>query len=298
MRKINKILIIASLSAFAVSLGAGITFAATYRAPVEQNTIDFAGINSNSDNNFQDISYYFGGGTGEDTDHPYLINNSQQLRNLAKLQNLGLIPGSTYFALGTSFQFEGEAMEPIGTSDYPFVGVFNGENHSISFLKVSTNQYTCVGMFGVIGSTTATGTVRQLLLIGPSVSYTGSSAVTIGLVAGKNSQEPGQSSVVQEIEIYGGYYDAGWGDRVSSVHAHIRTGSGAVTCGNGLVGSGPVNNNTAGHLAAGFIHSLDKNRTKYSSASTYAGVTASSTNYYIYKNTENGTVGAYTTGVS
>ena len=281
MRIGSKIIVIASSLFVAVALGTGITLAA-YHAPDETNSVDFSGINNNSGYNIQDIGYYFAGGTGEDTDHPYIINNSQQLRNLAKLQNIGVFPNGKYVALGTSFQYEGDAMEPIGTTAHPFTGVFNGENHSISFLKVSTDKYTNVGMFGVLGSSSATGTVRQLLLAGPSVTYTGTENVNIGLIAGKVTNENSHASVVEQIEIYGGHHDAGWSYPIQNVHAFIRSG-GAPTSAGGLVGTGAVS--TTANRKVGFISTLDINAIyTYTSDHAYGETIAKDTDYYLYDN--------------
>ena len=263
MRKAYVALLISLATVTTVGVTVGLSLAA-YKAPEESNTYQFGSMDP-SDNNFQPISYYFADGSGTEGD-PYIIKNSHQLRNLSKLQNSGVISGATYFSLGTSFQYEGDALEPIGTTTYPFTGVFNGCNFSITKLTVETSSLTNVGMFGVVGSSTATGTVRQLILAGPSVTYTGTSAVNIGLVAGKK-ETSGQTSVIEDIEIYGGTSNF-------KLRAHLKSG-GTPTCGNGIVGTG-------GSTRAGFVSTLD--HTSYSaSPKTYTSVTTTS-HYYLWLN--------------
>lgn len=204
---------------------------------------------------------------------PFLIKNSQHLRNLAKLQKYGAFPDSQYVSLASSFQFEGTAMEPIGTSTYPFTGVFNGNNYVITGLKVSTTL-TYVGMFGVLGTNSKTGTVHSLVLAGPDINYTGSKAIKIGIVAGSRNNTENKESIINHVEIYGGT------SSFKAVRAKLHTGSGAVTSGiivgeNGLEESGVDN--------VGFVSSLSNNPS-YSSNKNYVSSLASSQQYYFWLN--------------
>lgn len=270
MRKSIRLLVISFSALFAggLTIGAGITLAASYKAP-EESTVYTFGSMSDSDHHFQSLSYYFSGGSGTSGD-PFLIKNSQNLRNLAKLQNSGAMPNGQYFSLASSFQFEGDAMEPIGSATYPFTGVFNGNNHLITKLTVSTSICTDVGMFGRVGSTSATGTVQNLVLAGPSVSYTGSNNINIGLIAGYKTSVEGQVSIVQNVEIFGGtaLFD--------KVRAHLYVAGGTPTSGNKLVG---VNGSTN----CGFVSTLSSTPT-YSSTATYGSTISAGTHYYLYHN--------------
>ena len=180
-----------------VGVASGVTFAAGYQAPTENNSIQFGSVSS-SNLPFQDLSYYFGGGSGANAGDPYLISNSQHLRNFSKLQNIGQFPAKKYFALSTSFQFEGDSIEPIGNATNPFIGEFTGAGHTISFLSVESSEIN-VGMFGVVGSNTNQGIVQELTLVAPSVRYKGGSACHIGLVAGTRNTT--SESKVEKIEI-------------------------------------------------------------------------------------------------
>jgi|GEM_PF-1264644 hypothetical protein len=205
---------------------------------------------------------------------PFLVKNAQHLRNLAKLQNSGAFPDSQYVSVASSFQYEGVAMEPIGTSTYPFTGVFNGNNYIITGLKVVTSTLTNVGMFGVLGTNTKTGTIHSLVLAGPDISYTGSSAVNIGIIAGtrNNTVISAKQSVIESIEIYGGT------STFKGVRAKLLTGSGAVTSGV-LVGLNGIHKDSGGNV--GFVGELSNNPT-YTSDKNYGSALAVSTQYYFW----------------
>ena len=122
---------------------------------------------------------FYAGGDGTQED-PYLITRPIHLYNLAWLQQSGkyntLAEGATtltqtYFELADDIDMSGLTLPPIGTEEYPFIGVFNsteGEKYTISNLTVSNaidngeiikrphgvNEVSgveIVGMFGIIG---------------------------------------------------------------------------------------------------------------------------------------------------
>lgn len=335
-------MLITIVTASAVALGVGVTYAASYVAPEEVVTLQYGSMTA-SNYNFQDLAYYFdkdsgiaeynATGNGSKTIFaldavptsiisvsvdgtpaaysldgqnvtitagapannaavhvsyrtrpgvsvaPFLVKNSQHLRNLAKLQNSGAFPDGQYVSLASSFQFEGTAMEPIGTSDNPFTGVFNGNGRVITGLKVATTTLTNVGMFGVLGSNTRTGTIHSLVLAGPDISYTGSSAIKIGIIAGSrnNTVISTKQSVIENIEIYGGT------SAFDAVRAKIHTGSGAVTSGV-LVGENGVHTELGeGQGKVGFVSTLSNNPT-YSSNKNHGSSLASSKNYSYWLN--------------
>lgn len=266
MKKVLKIAFTCMSLMCAAGVGMGITYAA-YKAPDENNSIQF-GEMTGSDHNFQTLSYYFAGGDGTEGT-PFLIKNATHLRNFSKLWNMGAMDAASYVSLATSFQFEGDAIEPIGTSSIPFTGVFNGNDYLITGLKVSTSTNTFVGMFGVVGTDTRTGTVHNLVLAGPSVTYTGSSNVKIGIIAGSKNTTAGHASIIQNIEIYGGTND------FNKVRAHLRSG-GTPASGNAIVGAGGSEN-------CGFVSSLSSAPT-YTSTYVYTSLTAKNTDYNLWLN--------------
>ena len=263
---------IVSLSVLStIALSVGITYAASYKAPTETTTYEFGSMSA-SNHNFQDLAYYFDSGAGT-VGSPFIIKNSSQLRNLSKLQNSGALPDATYVSLGSSFQYEGTSMEPIGNQKYPFTGVFNGCNYLISGLKVSSSlkfdNVSYVGMFGVVGNTAATGTVHSLLLAGPEITYTGNATtVKIGIVAGKKNTDT-KTSVVENIQVYGGTSD------FSQMRACVTT-TVTTTGGDGIVGIG-------GSSTSGFVNVLESTPT-YTNGPKYESGFATGEDYTLWYN--------------
>ena len=132
---------------------------------------------------------YFASGSGEAGD-PFIINSPVHLYNLAWLQYLGYFnnntigakSGPTYFAIDPSLNgpidMTGWILPPIGTTLYPFVGVFNGNGKTIANLTTINssnvadypkkpypvrqanvvNNVNVLGLFGVVGTCGLTGT--------------------------------------------------------------------------------------------------------------------------------------------
>ena len=96
--------------------------------------------------------FYAGDGTSE---NPYIITNRRHIYNLAWLQYIGefnkkdssgkLIPvyfkaASTDKESSGTIDCSGLTIPPIGTSQYPFIGVFNGNNSEIKNLIVTDDM--------------------------------------------------------------------------------------------------------------------------------------------------------------
>ncbi len=135
----------------------------------------------------QTAGAYFGGGDGS-SDKPFIISKPTHLYNLSWLQYIGyfnndadndnLIDKQYYFEVTKDLNMpDNYTLPPIGTEKYPFVGNFNGGDHTISNLKISTKigetdgyikkypasvnkddfnneDIDIVGFFGIIGTTT------------------------------------------------------------------------------------------------------------------------------------------------
>ena len=96
------------------------------------------------------VSAYFAGGDGS-SDNPFKITNAVHLYNLAWLQYLGYFNqradfnsgrDQTYFELDGNVDMKGRAIPPIGTEQYPFIGNFNGNGHTVKKLTVSNKRGT------------------------------------------------------------------------------------------------------------------------------------------------------------
>lgn len=73
---------------------------------------------------------------------PYQIDNITQLYNFAWLQYLGYFNNENapyYFVLTNHIDASSIVLPPIGTTDNPFVGYFDGNGYQISGLRVSNN---------------------------------------------------------------------------------------------------------------------------------------------------------------
>lgn len=129
---------------------------------------------------------YFAGGNGTAAD-PYEINSAVHLYNLAWLQYLGYFNmnpalnnglAQSHFRLTGNIEMGALILPPIGTTEYPFIGAFDGNGYTVSGLTVSnreqdlhtrpvdarfndnahlrcvdtTDAVSIVGLFGVIGN--------------------------------------------------------------------------------------------------------------------------------------------------
>ena len=114
------------------------------------------------DQKFAVIAYnLFSGGTGvadndpytdTDADDPYIISTVGDLILLSKCINHGELT-QKYFKLNNDLDFDGvNGFEPIGTDTYPFVGLFNGNQKTISNLTCTTDaNQAYTGLFGKVG---------------------------------------------------------------------------------------------------------------------------------------------------
>lgn len=179
----------------------------------------------------QTKGFYFASGDGT-SEKPYVINRPIHLYNLAWLQYLGYfnedeydaegnkgsdetIDKQYYFKIDADLNMSGWILPPIGTETKPFVGNFDGGNHTISNLTISnkigtetgnitkhpsvvteeryneTENPNIIGFFGVIGSvgqysltyTSSINSVSNFYLDGVKV-YTYNSNVLCGMLAG------------------------------------------------------------------------------------------------------------------
>lgn len=99
------------------------------------------------------MAAYFNGGNGSQGS-PYEIANPTNLYNLAWLQYLGYFNlrsglnngrAQTYFKLTSNIDMSEvasylKALPPIGTSEHPFIGQFDGNNKTVSKLNVSNKR--------------------------------------------------------------------------------------------------------------------------------------------------------------
>ena len=145
-----------------------------FKAPTfqdEQSLLLWAGYNANSIYTALYGTQLFSGGNGTSADNSYLIGSTTDLKNLSLYFEEGLLTTSCFYKLSNNINCSDlTGFKPIGTSDYPFVGTFNGkgdndENYKISNLTYNAaGQSNYAGLFCVIGSGDNPGSVSNLIL--------------------------------------------------------------------------------------------------------------------------------------
>ena len=90
-------------------------------------------------------------GNGSQSD-PYLIDDFQDIINLSKLVEDGIDFNECYFLQTNDIDMEGAGWFPIGTTETPFAGVYNGNGHSVKNLYVTNESSRSVvsGLFGYV----------------------------------------------------------------------------------------------------------------------------------------------------
>jgi hypothetical protein len=123
----------------------------------------------------------FSGGTGEPND-PYRISTAAELNSIG--QNPRLM--ECHFKLIEKLDLAGFHFYPIGGPDHPYAGVFDGNGHTISHLRINGNSTlglfgrSTLGLFGRLGSGAE---VKNLGVVDVNITGEGSD---IGGLAGSN----------------------------------------------------------------------------------------------------------------
>ena len=126
--------VILFVSSIVVSLFAGTAFTLSW-------FLNNLKIEDTSKGEVSGAYYAYGNGSRES---PFGITNPRHLYNFAWLQFLGTynrpvdgVVSPTYFELGDDIDMSGLCLPPIGTKDNPFVSSLDGNQHTITNLKVS-----------------------------------------------------------------------------------------------------------------------------------------------------------------
>ena len=91
--------------------------------------------------------------------NPYLVNTNKDLNNLCAYTNSGGNTAGVYFKLTSSNlnadgAFVASLTEPIGTATYPFMGIFDGDNITLTGASFATNANNQAGIFGQVKNAT------------------------------------------------------------------------------------------------------------------------------------------------
>ena len=148
---------------------------------------------------------YYRAGSGTKND-PYIITKCSQVARLAQEVNAGNSFSGKYFSVLANLDFASKDFTPIGGSNHPFSGNFNGNGKK--FMYVVTNGYYYQGFFGYTSGATindmyvriSTGSSEQN--IGGIVGYASNTTITNCCTYGKVNGTDCIGSLV-------GYADAG-----------------------------------------------------------------------------------------
>lgn len=120
------------------------------------------------------ISSYFGGGTGTESS-PFTISTTDHFKNFITLNNRGYFNENVHFSLTASLDFSDvEPLVPIGTESYPFEGFFEGNFNSLTNIKIYSQHYQDIGVFGYVGFS---GEINNLLIVNPNIDTTRNSSL-------------------------------------------------------------------------------------------------------------------------
>ena len=150
----------------------------------------------------------------------------------------------------------GEEFTPVGTSESPFKGSFDGGGHAVRGLKVAADG--CAGLFG----SAVNATFKNLRIEGAEIESTGSS---VGILAGSAERGIIESCVVTG-SVRGMDYTGGFVGRLTGSNAKIQESyvEGNIT-GSSYVGG------LVGQLSGSIIDSYVKGSVTSSSNSNYTG---------------------------
>ncbi len=180
---------------------------------------------------------YFAYGDGTTLGKAYGISKPRHLYNLAWLTYLGYFKDKQcYFELANDIDLDGWVLPPIGTTQYPFVGNFNGKNYIVSNATMS-NQFSDYGTKhpGAVTSTNFDQTKVKIVgffgVIGeyPDDSYSGtySSSVNTAYDFGLTNVTVTTYTSDTLIGMVAGYVDADISDiAVDAGNLTVKTGAG------------------------------------------------------------------------
>lgn len=96
--------------------------------------------------------FAYSGGSGT-ADAPYLISNVTDLNELRTAVNSGQTQAGIFFQVAQNIVLNGE-WDPIGITDKPFLGTFDGNNMTISKFSKTSFHDGGFGFFSVVRNAT------------------------------------------------------------------------------------------------------------------------------------------------
>ncbi|WP_167859496.1 S-layer homology domain-containing protein [Paenibacillus cymbidii] len=132
-----------------------------------------------------------GGGSGADSDHPYIILTPEDLSYIRNELN-------AHYKLGADIDLAGYGEDdggwlPIGTYVSPFTGTLDGNGYTIRNLKIERPLVDYVGLFGVVA---ATGKLANIQLVDAQVSGDSIVGGLVGELSGQISNSCAAGTII------------------------------------------------------------------------------------------------------
>ncbi len=224
-------------------------------------------------------------GSGIDGD-PYIIENANQLAYLSKMSKSGssyTAAMAAHYKLASNISWDGNGWTPIGSSGYPFQGVFDGDGYIIKEAK-STVDSNNNGLFCYVGTSSATVaaeiknvTLYNCSFINTTVSttYKQSGAIAGFVAAGADPFHRIENCVVKNCVVSSGYYVGGiigsGSCDIVGCRVENSTITGYGTHSSGASGVGSIVGLVAANKAISISHNLSTNNVIAGEASTSMG---------------------------
>lgn len=174
----------------------------------------------------------FSGGSGSAED-PYIIEDVADLSALSFAVGDGLMREACFLQT-TDLDLSGTRFSPIGTSEFPFAGSYDGAGHSISGLDVD-QEAANAGLFGYLGD----AEVKDIVFKGASVKTGGNYAGTVaGVLNGGTIQGcrvDAESSISSAARSAGGIAGIVRGGIIRECATHCSVSAGT-DCAGGIAG--------------------------------------------------------------
>ena len=154
-------------------------------------------------------------------DTPFQIASAAQLAELAQYVNAGDATfASAHYVLTDDVNLSAYGnWTPIGTINQPFAGVFDGQNHVVTGLKIDRRQGECQGLFGCVNSQDANrkAQVKNVIVKDAQIRTKNKSGAVVGFYGGWASQmEPLENCAMVGGSIEGCVDRAGY-DQAASI---------------------------------------------------------------------------------
>lgn len=144
----------------------------------------------------------FSGGTGTQED-PFQIATAADLSALSEAVKGGNPFAETYFIMTQDIDMAGvENMKPIGMADQVFSGHFDGANHTVSNLTITSKSDMAVGLFGLIKN----ASIKNLTVSNSTITGGAGVGAVVGITAGGpvDNCHAGEGTKVITTQMYGG----------------------------------------------------------------------------------------------